>query len=255
MKLENLAVCILSYGRHEKIKKTLDSYKESSFLDMVDESFIYFNKMSKDDISLAEDYEMVYCGCEYNLGIGWGMVSAINVVESDYVLFLEGDFILPLSKDDTYRQLSMGLSLVKQKKLDIVKYRFLKDYLTTSNEAKNWLSKGGRKCFRDNVSYIGFAVEENFGHENSDICELIDKDDEVEMWKMSSQYACWSNNPFLCNKQWFLDYASEIGFNINSRVLEDRDRHPDFELQVEDSWAKKNCNVGIIKPALFEHQY
>ena len=49
--------------------------------------------MSKDDISLAEDYEMVYCGCEYNLGIGWGMTSAINVVESDYVLFLENDFL------------------------------------------------------------------------------------------------------------------------------------------------------------------
>ena len=115
MKLENLAVCILSYERHEKIKKTLDSYKESSFLDMVDESFIYFNKMSKDDISLAEDYEMVYCGCEYNLGIGWGMVSAINVAESDYVLFLENDFILPTSKEETYRQLSMGLELVKQR--------------------------------------------------------------------------------------------------------------------------------------------
>ena len=144
MKLENLAVCILSYERHEKIKKTLDSYKDSGFLDMVDESFIYFNKMSKDDISLAEDYEMVYCGCEYNLGIGWGMTSAINVAESDYVLFLENDFILPTSKEETYRQLSMGLELVKKNELDLVKYRSLKDHFTTCNETKNWFDQGER---------------------------------------------------------------------------------------------------------------
>ena len=255
MKLENLAICILSHERHEKIKKTLDSYKESSFLDLVDESFIYFNQMSKDDISLAEDYEMVYCGCEYNLGIGWGMTSAINVVESDYVLFLENDFILPTSKEETYRQLSMGLELVKKNELDLVKYRSLKDHFTTCNETKNWFDQGGRHGFEPEVWHLGFTADDEYGHNNLDICELIAKDDDIEMWRMSSQYAHWSNNHFLCRRDWFLEYASQIGFDLRHRVLKNHTRHPDFEGQIGDSWVKKKCNVGIIKPALFEHQY
>ena len=58
--IRKLTICIL-HERHEKIKKTLDSYKESSFFDLL-MKVLFTNQMDKDDISLAEDYEMVYCG-------------------------------------------------------------------------------------------------------------------------------------------------------------------------------------------------
>ncbi len=56
-------------------------------------------------------------------------------------------------------------------------------------------------------------------------------------------------------KDWFLEYASQIGLDLRHRVLKEYTRHPDFEGEIGDSWVKKKCNVGIIKPALFEHQY
>ena len=183
------------------------------------------------------------------------MVSAINVAESDYVLFLENDFILPTSKEETYRQLSMGLELVKQNELDLVKYRSLEDHFTTCNETKSWFEKGGRHAFEPYVWHLGFTADDEYGHNNLDICELIAKDDEIEMWRMSSQHAHWSNNPFLCRRDWFLEYASQIGLDLRHRVLKEYTRHPDFEGNIGDSWVKKKCNVGIIKPALFEHQY
>ena len=60
--------------------------------------------------------------------------------------------------------------------------------------------------------WIGFAVEENFGYDNPDICEKIDEEGENVLWRMDCKYANWSNNPFLCSKEWFLELAVKIGF-------------------------------------------
>ena len=137
--------------------------------------------------------------------------------------------------------------------IDIVKYRQIKDYIHTSNEATLWADKNGRKGCAEKNWWIGFAVEENYGYDNLDICEEIDKKDETVLWRMSCQYANWSNNPFLCSKEWFLDVAQQRGFvKMDSPPNQ---RNPDFEEQIaiDNWWQKQDYRVGIL-PGLFKHQ-
>ena len=189
-----------------------------------------------------------------NLGIGWGMIKAIEDINTDYVLFLENDFELQANKKDIYRQLELGLRNIKNGKIDIIKYRQIKNYITTSNEAKGWEDTEGRKGCEEKNWWIGFAVEQNFGYKNSDICEEIDKKDEDILWRMSCQYANWSNNPFLCKKEWFLEVAALRDFTVMKNPA--NSRSPDFEEQmaINGWWQKQDYKVGIL-PGLFLHQY
>lgn len=264
MKLKDIGVVILSHGRGDKLEKSLKSYEENGLIDMVGDNFIFFNEIANDDINLIEHTykKFEWGGHPVNCGIGWGMVKAITDCDAKYVLFLENDFELVSNKNDTYRQLELGVRNLNKNMVDIVKYRQIKDYIHTSNEAKLWVdekdfagnkSEVGRKGCAEKNWWIGFAVEENYGYDNLDICEEIDKKDETVLWRMSCQYANWSNNPFLCSKEWFLDVAQQKGFvKMDSPPNQ---RNPDFEEQIaiDNWWQKQDYRVGIL-PGLFKHQ-
>ena len=256
MKLEDIGVVVLSHGRIDKLEKSLKSYEENGLTNMVGDNFIFFNEVANDDINLIEnDYKKFeWGGHPVNCGIGWGMVKAIEECNTDYVLFLENDFELQADKKDIYRQLELGLRNIKNGNIDIVKYRILKDYINTSNEAKKWEDTKGRKGCEEKNWWIGFSVEQNFGYKNSDICEEIDKEDEDILWRMSCQYANWSNNPFLCKKEWFLKVAALRDFTVMKNPA--NSRSPDFEEQmaINGWWQKQDYKVGILL-GLFLHQY
>ena len=265
MKLEDIGVVMLSHGRKDKLEKSLKSYEENGLTDMVGDNFIFFNEVANDDISLIEnDYKKFeWGGHPVNCGIGWGMVKGIEDCSTKYVLFLENDFELAADKSDIYTQLELGYRNLEKNNVDIIKYRQVKDYIHTSNEAMHWAGKvdltghidseEGRQGCPEKNWWIGFAVEEKFGYNNSDICEKIDEEEETVLWRMPCKYANWSNNPFLCSKEWFLDLAAKVGFK--EMGTPSNSRSPDFEEQVEINgwWQKQDYRVGIL-PGLFKHQ-
>ena len=260
MKLEEIGVVVLSHGRRDKLEKSLKSYEENGLIDMVGDNFIFFNEVANDDISLIEHTykKFEWGGHPVNCGIGWGMVKGIEDCGTKYVLFLENDFELASDKNDIYRQLELGYRNLEKDKIDIIKYRQVKDYMHTANEAKHWehdVEAGSypRTRCKEKNWWIGCAVEENFGYNHPDICEKIDEEEESVLWCMSSQYANWSNNPFLCKKEWFLDLAAKIGFK--EMIAPSNSRSPDFEEQMDTNgwWQKQDYRVGIL-PGLFIHQ-
>ena len=264
MRLEDIGVVVLSHGRRDKLEKSLKSYEENGLTDMVGDNFIFFNEVSSDDISMIEnDYKKLeWGGHPVNCGIGWGMVKSITECNSKYVLFLENDFELTSNKNDIYKQLELGLRNLNKGEVDIIKYRQIKDYINTSNEAVQWpckeepihnRSEKARKGCEEKNWWIGFAVEENFGYDNKDICEKIDHEGASVLWRMPCQYANWANNPFLCSKEWFLELADKVGFK--EMISPSNSRSPDFEQQIEINrwWQKQDYRVGIL-PGLFVHQ-
>jgi hypothetical protein len=265
MKLEHIGVVVLSHGRRDKLERSLKSYEENGLTEMVGDNFVFFNEIANDDISLIEnDYKKFeWGGHPVNCGIGWGMIKAITECDAKYVLFLENDFELATDKDNIYRQLEMGYRNLEKDNIDIIKYREVKDYIHTSNEAMHWVGKidltgssdsdEGRAGCSERNWWIGFAVEENFGYNNSDICEKLDEEDGTVLWRMSCKYANWSNNPFLCSKDWFLDLAAKIGYT--EMGTPSNSRSPDFEEQIEVNgwWQKQDYRMGIL-PGLFRHQ-
>ena len=262
MKLEDIGVVVLSHGRRNKLEKSLKSYEENGLTDMVGDNFIFFNEISSDDISLIEHgyKKFEWGGHPVNCGIGWGMVKGITDSHTKYVLFLENDFELTTDKNDIYKQLELGLRNLDKGEVDIIKYRQIKDYINTSNEAMQWardvdfeVGADPREACEKKNWWIGFGVEENFGYDNPDICEKIDEEDEIVLWRMSCQYANWSNNPFLCSKEWFLEFAVKMSFK--EMISPSNSRSPDFEEQVAvgNKWQKQDYRVGILS-GLFVHQ-
>ena len=261
-KLEDIGVAILSHGRLDKLEKSLHSYIDNGLIEIVGDSFVFFNEISNNDINLIEhDFPMFeWGGHPQNLGIGWGMTKAIEDINTEYVLFLENDFELEPLKGDIYLQLQLGYKNIENGNVDIVKFRTMKDYIKTSNEAKEWAAKNEGELGRDGCVeknwWMGFAAEEDFGYNNLDICEEIDQKNNIVLWNMSSKHANWSNNPFLCKKDWFLKAAKNRGFDIDMDLKPSNQRSPDFEEQmaIEEWWQKQDYRVGIL-PGLFIHQY
>ena len=264
MKLNDIGVVVLSHGRIDKLEKSLESYVHQGLIDIIDDNFIFFNEISNDDINLIGNYDRFeWGGHQQNLGIGWGMVKAIAESNAEYILFLENDFELDSNKEDIYKQLQLGLRNIKNGKVDIVKYRKLSDYITTSNEVKRWVSEvdsfgcptvngnGGREGCDPKNWWVGFAAEEKFGYNNTDICEQIDKEDDEIIWKMSTEHFNWSNNPFLCGKDWFLNIARSRGFDEMEKVA--NSRNPDFEEQMNGWWQEQPYFGGILT-GIFTHQ-
>ena len=265
MKLDDIGVVVLSHGRGDRLEKSLKSYEDNGLIDMVGDNFIFFNEVASDDISLIEnDYKKFeWGGHPVNCGIGWGMVKSITECNTKYVLFLENDFELVTNKDDIYRQLELGLRNLDKGNIDIVRYRQIKDYLVTSNEAKHWAAQvdltgnykteAGRKSCPEKNWWIGFGVEKNFGYNNPDICEKIDEEGETVLWRMDCKYANWNNNPFLCSKKWFSEVAVKVGYTDMGSPP--NSRNPDFEEQVavEEWWQQQDYRMGIL-PGLFKHQ-
>ena len=264
MDLKDIGVVVLSHGRTDKLEKSLRSYEENGLTDMVGDNFIFFNEISNDDINLIDGYEKYeWGGHQQNLGIGWGMVKAIAESNSEFILFLENDFELDANKENIYSQLNLGLKGIKSGEVDIIKYRKLSDYITTSNEVKRWVNEvdnfgqptvngsAGREGCDPRNWWVGFAVEEKFGYENKDICELVGKDGDENLWKMSAEYFNWSNNPFLCRKDWFLDIARSRDFDVMEKIA--NSRSPDFEEQM-DGWWQKQPYFGGILSGIFLHQ-
>ena len=265
MKLKDIGVVVLSHGRRDKLEKSLKSYEKNGLIDMVGDNFIFFNEISSDDISFIEnDYKKFeWGGHPVNCGIGWGMIKGITECNTKYVLFLENDFELQATAEDIYLQLEMGYRNIKNGNIDIAKYRQMKDYIITSNEAKHWADKvdltgnkrestGRKDCPKKNW-WIGFAIEKDFGDDNPDICEKIDEEGESVLWRMDCRYANWSNNPFLCSKKWFLELAVKVGFK--EMISPPNSRSPDFEEQVgaNEWWQQQDYRMGIL-PGLFKHQ-
>lgn len=255
MKMNELGVSILSWGRHDKLKTSLESYKNNDLFDLVGDANIFFNEHKPEDEKLAGQYPLRLDGNNQNVGIGWGMVFSVMLSHAPYVLFLENDFELAATKEETYNQLSLGLDFIKQGNLDIVKYRRLDNYKTTCNETKNWYDRGERWGCAEENWHVGFTADDDFGNNNRDICNLLSIGD-VELWGMSSENAGWSNNPFMCKREWFLEFAESVGFNVNNFLVDSLKNVNtlDFEQQIKDKWIEKGANVGIINPALFNHQ-
>ena len=263
MKLEDIGVVMLSHGRRDKLEISLKSYEENGLTDMVGDNFIFFNEVANDDINMIEnDYKSFeWGGHPVNCGIGWGMVKGIEDCGRKYVLFLENDFELAADKNDIYTQLELGYRNLEKGNVDIIKYRQVKDYIHTSNEAMHWAGKADLRGYSDSEEgregcpeknwWIGFAVEEKFGYNNSDICEKLDEEEETVLWRMPCKYANWSNNPFLCSKEWFLDLAAKIGFK--EMGTPSNRRQPDFEDEIDGWWQRQDYKVGIL-PGLFKHQ-
>lgn len=123
IKMDKLAIGILSWNSPKTLRNTLKSYQESGLLKLPGQVFIYFNGISVTDVEIAKEFGIPYFGSAKNLGIAGGYGEMLRLVEKPYFLFLENDWeILPGNYHSVALQLKDGIKLLS-KNVEVVRLR------------------------------------------------------------------------------------------------------------------------------------
>lgn len=119
----SIGVAILSWKSPKTVRNTLESYLNTKFLDMVDDSVLCFQEVSKEDIELAESVGIRYVATDTNKGIQGAFRLGYESLDTDYILILENDCSIVGNQDFIRSQLTEALKLLDADVVDLVRLR------------------------------------------------------------------------------------------------------------------------------------
>lgn len=233
------SVAILSMNSPRTLTQTLTSYQENGLLNLTDDVSIYFQHISDRDRAIAEQFGITKLyGDENNIGIGSAIKLLAQGAKYNNFLFLEEDWLLAEGNRTTLDQLSYGLDLLQEGKLDFCRYRSVSapgDPLYTRQFAAEPMRSPEHLI--EQVHSRGILLEKEFGpvqkYENSDAAFVY----------ADSFYANYSNNPFLCSTKFWLDNIAPSDKGGIS-----------LEGEIRKAWRSAGHRVGYNVPGLFSHQ-
>ena len=231
----NLSIGILTWNAHNTLRNTLESYKKSGLLDMVNDVCIFAQEGKELDYKIASDYGTDIILSPTNIGIGKGLTTLAQAAESDNILLLENDWvILPDYFSLVYSELVKGIDMIEKNKADVVKFRSRRepgDPLYTLQFAN---------CEMKSPKHLFECVHwrEN---PDQDFSEYISKDPETGLYYCKSKYANQTNNPCIYNKDFYIKTISP--FSGDGVQLEEK---------IFDWWADQDFTVAHGE-GLFTH--
>jgi len=231
----NLSIGILTWNAHSTLKNTLESYKLSGLLDMVNDVCIFAQEGKELDYKIASDYGTDIIMSPTNVGIGKGLSTLAHAAETDNILLLENDWIiLPELFPVVYSEVFKGLYMVEQKKADVVKFRSRRapgDPLYTLQFAN---------CEMTSPKHLFECVHwrEN---PDQDFPEYISKDPETGLYYAKAKYANQTNNPCIYNKEFYIKTISPFSGEGN-----------ELEGKIDGWWQEQDITVAHGE-GLFTH--
>ena len=231
----NLSIGILTWNAHSTLQNTLESYKRSGLLDMVNDVCIFAQEGNDIDYKIAAKYGTDVILSPTNIGIGLALNNLAEEAETDNILLLENDWIiLPEFFSSVHQELVKGMNMLDQNKADVVKYRSRKtpgDPLYTLQFAN---------CEFDSPKHLFECLHWREDPE-VDFPEHISKDSETGMYYAKSKYANQTNNPCLYKKDFYIKNISP--FSGEGVQLEEK---------IFDWWADQDFTVAHGE-GLFTH--
>lgn len=227
-----LTIGILSWGAHNTLKNTLESYKKHGLLELAAQRFIFFQEKSIADIEIAHEYGFDAYGSHTNLGIAGGYRAMLGYVTEPYYLFLENDWAIIEEPYALQRQISGGILFTGSGLADVVRYRHRRhpgNPLWTAQFQGNEMSRPEHllDClhWRENpdLDFPGAIFKGTHG-----------------WYGTLAAYANWTNNPHMVRAKW----ARE--------VLLPRLGDRDIELDLQE-WWKTTGFVVAQGDGLFTH--
>jgi len=238
-----ISVGILSHYAPKTLAHTLQSYKDAGVFEITDDVFAV---LQMSDRQAAEkmvcDSFGVRAICLHDNGkMAWGFKAIYENARHEHILFLENDFVIHASKQDTADFFKNALQFMNVDGFDVVRGRSRKQP-GDPNHAM-WLSTLSRDVLKNNthLSECIFWESEPEKAYPSRI-HRIDHTAGRQPWYTSiAKYCNYTNNPYVCSKTFFehavLPY---IGFGNN------------LEYELTDLWATKHYTC-VFGPGLFTH--
>ena len=235
----NISLSILSWNSHETLINTLKSYKRHGLLDMVGEVIIFFQETSERDLDIAKEFGIEnIISSETNVGIGPAIKVLAERASYDNFMFLEVDWVL-VEKESVVRSVLEGsIKLIEEGILDFYRLRNRINYgypLYTSQFQGRELDSPEHLI--EQVHFLGKDLSTKFP-------ELIKYTDAhgTETVYGDSKYCNYSNNPFICKKQFWLDNIAPSDKGGIS-----------LEGEIRESWMNSGHKVGYNIPGLYTH--
>lgn len=115
-----MSIGVLSWGSHKTLRNTLTSYREYGLDKLDQERIIFFQEITDQDISIADEFGYKAIGSETNIGIAQGYKRLVEESTGDLFLFLENDWALIADPSD---QMYDAANLLRSSTVDVVRFR------------------------------------------------------------------------------------------------------------------------------------
>lgn len=228
-------LAILSWGAHDTLKQTLESYEYWQLPIHFDQKLIFFQQISPLDIGYADRYGYEYMGALTNVGIPEAYSRLVERATGSVFLFLENDWKL---LEEPSAAIADGRFLLSTNQADVIRYRH-------SKEPGNplWTRQFEDKEY-ERPTHLLDSVHWTTPNKFPEIGEVTIYDENswaARHWYVAkARNANWTNNPHMA-------YTSFLKQNIVPR-LGDRD----IELDIQDWWQEQNFKVAQ-GAGLFQH--
>lgn len=223
----NLSIGILTWNAHATLENTLESYKRSGLLDMVNDVCIFAQEGNDIDYKIAAKYGTDIILSPTNVGIGLGLSTLAHAGETENILLLENDWvILPEFFSVVYSELAKGLEMIDKNKTDVVKYRSRRapgDPLYTLQFANREM---------DSPKHLFECVHWRENPE-VDFPEHIGKNPDTGLYYAKSKYANQTNNPCLYKKDFYTSTISPFAGEGN-----------ELEGKIDGWWQEQDFTVA-----------
>jgi hypothetical protein len=231
----NLSVGILTWDAHSTLQNTMESYKRSGLLDMVNDVCIFAQEGKEADYKIASDYGTDIIMSPTNVGIGSGLTTLAYAAETDNILLLENDWVIHSDYFlKVYEELKKGLDMLESNKADVVKYRSRHlpgDPLYT-------LQFANREMESPKHLFECIHWRQN---PDQDFPEYISKDEETGLYYAKAKYANQTNNPCIYKKDFYIKNISPFSGEGN-----------DLEGKIDGWWQEQDFTVAHGE-GLFTH--
>jgi len=233
-KLE-LSIGILSWKSPKTIINTLESYRNTRLLDIVNDVTIFFQEATEFDRNIANFYKVQAIFSDTNIGIGKGFTKLVESALTKNILLLENDWVNIENPDQTYDELEKGINLLEYGRADMIKYRHRRN----PGDPLYTLQYNGREM--DSPKHLLECVH---WRENPDIDfkEFISKDFSTRYYTAKSKYANHTNNPTMFKTKFYIDNISPFsGEGV------------DLEGKIDGWWQEQEFTVAHGE-GLFTHE-
>jgi hypothetical protein len=234
MKL-NLSVGILTWNSYNTLQNTLESYKQSGLLDMVNDVCIFAQEGKDIDYKIAAKYNTDVILSPDNVGIGKGLSTLAHAAETDTILLLENDWVILTDFFSiVYEELKKGMDMLESNKADVIKYRSRR----VPGDPLYTLQFSNREM--DSPKHLFECVH---WRENPDVDfpEYISKDKDTGLYYAKSKYANQTNNPCLYKKEFYTKNISPFSGEGN-----------ELEGKIDGWWQEQDFTVAHGE-GLFTH--
>lgn len=234
------SLVLLSWHSPKTLRNTLQSYSENGLLSFTDDIIIYFQEVNETDLAIAEEFGITkILSSASNQGISAGIQSLMQAAKYENILFLEEDWICVEDKEQTYKSINGGIQLLDENLIDFYRYRSI------NNPGNPWYCA---QFIEDPTRSPEHLIEQVYAQGARLADSFPGIMHYIAAYGTETIYgdSCWanySNNPFMCKKQFWLGNIAPADLGGVS-----------LEGEIRKTWRQSGYRVGHNIPGLFCHR-